>query len=487
MESLIKQIRPLQFQSLLTPTNPLETLFDQLKGIGIDQLLQDPEAGWETRNRIREVVLNWRHFRVALPQQRYYQLLALQVAHKFLRKAIVAGSLRYTIYLLELAAHLQIAPEEISSYFALPRQQARRLVQRLASVLLIINVDLNAASDAPGHELRKLQKGREAIAQLQVKETYELLDAIDRGGRGVRISFPISALIRLLAALDYQQFVKVLQQQKGPFALAIYLRQLPISIRYRLGLDTHVSNPWALFELLHKLTATEKREEPSSIEQSSALTVLKRLHKLNAGFFQQAVVYFRASQLFNGALGYLLATWPVMDAVALLQTNLPINRYKDMQRMRSELLLVYAQQVETPQVLCFLEQVFVAWETFLEQFRQNRAMDLFDVLETDYWDYILNYYRLTYDSQALAKELAAVFAHIQWLNSEWHLSKTTFIKSFYLYYTKLYALSCAYQQQQNTILEVQYLADAIESDMVFITRNLRGIENFAELLANLRQ
>lgn len=482
----MNQPRPLRAQSWPARPNQLEKLFGQLKSVPVDQLLQDPEAGWHTCNCIREMIVNWRYFRTAPPRQLYYQQLTSQVAYIFWRKALAAGSLRYTIYLLLLTAYLEIKPEEIPRYLKVPRQKAYKLVHVVSKVLLATKFDLNAAFDAPGHELRLLQTGQQAVARLQVKQAYQLLDAMDRGGRGVRIHFPMSAFIRLLSVLDYQQFVKVLQQQQDPFALAIYLRELPTDIRYRLGADARVDNPWALFELLHKLVATEMRAGHSTVEQASALALLTRLRKLHPDFFRQAVNYFYTSRLVNIALGYLLATWPITDAVALLKASLPIDRYKVMMPARTELLLAYDQQAGAPQVLHFLTEVFTAWEAFLDQFQQDKTMHLSDVLETDYWIYIINYYRLSYDQKALARELTAVFTRIQWLKSEWHASKTAFIKTFYLHYTKLYALSFAYQQQQNTVPAVQQLANDIESDIVFVTRNMHGIDHFAELLSNLR-
>jgi hypothetical protein len=487
MESPMNQPLPLRIQSLPTRPNQLEKLFGQLKNVSIDQLLQDPEAGWHTCNRIRELITNWRYYRTTPSQQRYFKQLTSQVAHTFLRKALVTGSIRYTIYLLLLAAYLEIKPEEIPCYLQVPRQKARKLVQAVSRVLLAIKIDLNAASGAPSYELRLLQKGRQAVAQLQIKEAYQLLEAMDNGRRGVSMPFPISAFIRLLAALDYQQFVNVLKQQQEPFTLGIYLRELPADTRYRLGADARVDNLWALFELLRKLVATEKRAGYSPVEQASSLAILTSLHKLHLDFFQQTVDYFHASQLVNAALGCLLATWPVLDAVSLLQTSLPIDRYKTMQAARTELLLVYDQQVVAPQVLQFLTKVFIAWEAFLDQFQQDKTMHLSDVLETDYWLYIINYYRLTYDQKTLVSELVAVFTRIQWLKSDWHANEAAFLKAFYLHYTKLYALSWAYQQQQNTILAVQQLANAIEVDIMFVTRNMRGIEHFAKLLSNLRQ
>jgi hypothetical protein len=488
MENLILRLRhSLRQQPAFKPSGPLERLFAPLEHLTTEQLLVQPELAEPVYHQIRKVIMGWRYYRSDSGQRQYLLLRALRAARQFLYQAAGSGSLRYTIYFLYAAVSLGITPAEAIEYFGLPRTKVHQLGRLLGRVLRATYITPTAAPDAPAHEQALLQRAAEGYAQGQLAAAYELLEALEHSRLGIHAAFPMSGLLTLLAATDYTQFLQTLQQQTSPFSWAVYLQDQPTRLLERLSQDGTVRSPWLLVEVLRSLVATERRgEEAAPATQVSALQLLTRLRAVDFVFFQQAVTYFQRSLLVNTALGKLLATWSVGEALTLLQTCLSINQYTTSQPQRSALLLAYSQHVERDKLVALLAGSFAAWESYLDEINHSKTASLFSVLHTDYWDYVCNYYAFTHDEAQLVTALTDAYAQIRWHTSEWHANNLHFIRSYYLKLTKLFALSRAYALLELHIPAVQQLAAAIEIDLTCAAIARHDEKDFAELLTNLR-
>jgi hypothetical protein len=511
MENITNSMRRLlRHQPVFSSSKLLTKQFEPLQRIKTIDLLLNPSNSESVTWHIDNLVTKWRYDRPDPTRKNRLLFQALLATRQFLYQAVGEvqyanlnllskhrvpsshttshGSLRYTIYFLYASAYLGIRPTAAIEYFELSRSKTRQLAQLLARILQGISFTPNAAPNAPAHELAILQRATEGFEKGQLKVSYELIEALERGSRGIYIAFPASGILQLLAAASYGQFLQTLQRQISPYSIALYLESQPLNLLERLIHDETVRYPWLLVELLRRLVATERRNEaaPSSIQTGIRL-LINRLQEVDDPFFQQAVEYFSYSQEVNNALGGQLASWPVANALALLQNKLGIDRYNHAQQQRSGLLRAYSTYVNHQQLTEFLAGVFAIWERYLEEFGHNRSEALFDVLQTDYWDYVINYYRFTQDETKLVASLWNMYEQIRWLNTEWHIDTTQFIKAFHLKFTKLFAISCAYRLMEFNNSSAKQLADTIEKDLTFATVDRRNTDiYFGELIANLR-
>ena len=108
-----------------------------------------------------------------------------------------------------------------------------------------------------------------------------------------------------------------------------------------------------------------------------------------------------------------------------------------------------------------LELTYEKWENYLNNLNKSnkQILSLKDVL-TNFSDFILyNYVRR--DDEKISHEMKETFKNIGYLPSEWTYNLDTYKNRFYIYYSKLYILTFAYEYKKLNNNKIKRLYEEI--------------------------
>lgn len=186
--------------------------------------------------------------------------------------------------------------------------------------------------------------------------------------------------------------------------------------------------------------------------------ILKKLYFDNSEFFNEILNYYDTNELFNTSVGLFICELNENKMKSLID-EFPIRWYIE-EKKDKKILLEHCDE-EKKSFNTLLELTYEKWENYLNNLNKSnkQILSLKDVL-TNFSDFILyNYVRR--DDEKIIHEMKETFKNIKYLPSEWTYNLDTYKNRFYIYYSKLYILTFAYEYKKLNNNKIKRLYEEI--------------------------
>ncbi|MBI5806277.1 hypothetical protein HZA73_09545 [candidate division TA06 bacterium] len=366
----------------------------------------------------------------------------------YLKKAIAAADIKSVLIFLVVNSFLNIETNYLLSEQELSETCLQPLTHSILELLIGFKFEIQALPDAPYHEKKMMIEAEEGYTNNNIKRTYQLIEAIEAGGRGFHFNYLLENLIVLFARLNIQYFLKVLSALNHPQSFIFYLQNIGKDELLQLANKSTLNNKWLNFELIRQIL---KRKKKDCFDDSECLTVKNTLDRICSSdfkYFKQAIQYFNMDELLNASLGELLPQLTDSQISEIIYECFEIDKNANNHKARNLLLEHFTPIASEQQFKLLLTINFVKWEAFINSLLVSDDAFQNEILFTDFCDFIVAYYTSYVSDDDILLQMKDLINKIMFIDSEWSISKSNQMTKYYLYYSKLYLLSYAYRNKK---------------------------------------
>jgi hypothetical protein len=489
----ISEIKAKALKGYLNSTlhEELNNLLQEIGTKNIEEILnvQKDDDFRENDNKIRQLCIFHHHFSDDEKVELIAQLLFTE--NQYLVKAITNADVKSVSIFLRVNCYLEIDVEALLSNIHI----TSLLAEKIVILLLNINIETKVLPNAPYHEKKMTEESILGFDDNNINKAYELIESIERGGRGFHFNYLLENLISFLYSYDYHSFVELLTKFNHFHNFVFYFQSFPKEKLIKLASEPTLINKWLNFELIRQII---KKVGKNNFEKEDCFAVKSTITKIKTedfDYLKQTINYFHTSSLFNAALGELMSSLSEDQIKEIVSDCFEINNYNSHIEARNLLLESFEVNATKVKFSFLLRVVFEKWNTYFKNLYKSDDFYLNNILLTDYADFIVNYFTISISSQDILFEMKKSINKIIYIDTVWSVSESKQITHFHIFYSYLYLLSYAYKYkklndseildlfsllQQNKIQQKRYFKHSEQNIINIIDENLKIKTNFIE-------
>ena len=457
----------------------LNSLLQKLESKTIDEILKMEENDEIRRidNEIREIITRALHLSVKTEDGKVQKIAELIFTEQsYLKRGIESVDVKLILIFLCVNCYLQIDIKSILTKPELSEESTQLISEKITEFLQKINIDVHALPDAPYHEIEMMKKFQQGTIDNDIKNTYQFIESIERGGRGFHFNFLLEHLIFFLYQLNYFSFLKHISKIENPQNFIFHLQSFKIESLLRFADAPSLTNKWLNFELIRQIIEKEQKGIFEENEYAAIKNALEKIDSVDSDFFKQTIQYFHRSKLFNAALGELLISFSDSKIQEILSDCFVIDRYNNNYEFRKQILERFENNASKQQMNILLKTIYEKWHSYFNSLLNSDDFYLNDVLLTDFCDFIVLYYIRITPEKEIINQMSDIINQLIWIDSQWFVSESKQLTTFHLLYSKLYLLSFAYKEKHLKDTCITTIFSKMKCDNVLLNRYFRDNE-----------
>lgn len=389
-------------------------------------------------------------------------------ASKYILRSVLEGDLKSLLIFLSLNCYLGLDVNLFIYHLELSSKPKDSLVKKMVDLLRTIKFQTVMPTNAPYHEKELKFKSEQGFEQDDLEKVYDLILAMERGGRGFHFNFLIENLVYFLFHIDKEQFQNQLASLKHPEEMVFYLQSFSKDHLIEIVTNGSFHNKWLLHELIRQIVEKEKREEsPHEKDKQYVTNCLHKMFQCDPDFYIKSVSFFKRSKLFNAALGLHLANLDDDTISEVITSALPIDKYTFNFEARNLLLEEFGKSASVAKIALIARTAYNNWLSQYQFFYQSREYQN-DLLLTDYANFVVQHLASNED---IAELLKSALNKLTWINCEWVRDEIQQITRCNLYLTDVYLLSYAFKNNQIVDTEIGELVAQLKQSLNFEISN----------------
>lgn len=258
------------------------------------------------------------------------------------------------------------------------------------------------------------------------------------------LSNEIFNLILLFKNLNLNLFIETMMESTTLFSSILFIKSCSIKELLTIFQNDIEYNEFITFCSLKKILD----EENEQMNENKILikNILFQVFEHDIGFFKKIIKIFDKNMLFNESIGLLNKEKGEID-IEFIFNQFEISYFSQENNYRRKILENYDRTEE--QYFKLLKISFLKRKEYLNNLLGDDSKCIFlNYALTDFCDFILYYYVDCMDNNNILNEINRTLNSIKYLNSEWFKSITDYRNKFYVYYSDLLILSCAYHYKE---------------------------------------
>lgn len=254
----------------------------------------------------------------------------------------------------------------------------------------------------------------------------------------------IFTLLLFFKNLDFNLFVETMIESNNLFSSVLFIKSCSIEELSIILQNNTIHNEFIIFCSLKKLLD----EEDNQISENRNLikNILSQILARDKGLFEKIIQIFDKNMLFNECIGLLIKDNAEID-IEFIINQFDISYFSQKNNYRRKILENYSRTED--QYFKLLKACFVKRREHITNLLNNDSSYIFlNYALTDLSNFILLYYLDCMDNPKILDEIKKTLNSIKYLNSKWFKSITNYRNQFYVYYSDLLILSCAYHYRE---------------------------------------
>jgi hypothetical protein len=320
------------------------------------------------------------------------------------------------------------------------------LINKICKFIQVYKPQLSVPAHASYHEKQLLTKANNAKPEKNLANFYDLVIGMERSGNPILRSYIVRDLTQLLCELSPEQLSAQLESLSDPFAIVYYLDGLTPEQLTSLSTN-QINNEWLSFEIIRKLEQYCRQGMIPGLTEGIELQ-LGYIFAINPNFFKQAIQFFEGSESVMAAFGKLGSALPTVFIEDIFTNDFELDRYHNRLRAHGAFLNNLEKSANPDKLRSILSSIFRRWKLFNDSLQQDEDYYQFDVLLTNYANYVTAYYSLVLTDTEIVEQMSAIVENIRYIDSEWFSSLSKQITKFHWYGSMVYLLSVAYRQRR---------------------------------------
>lgn len=447
----------------------LKKILQTLRGNSIKDIINKNNNGSIAiiDRQINEVLNKALHYNHKLEKEKINEFAQIIFTiNEYLKEGVSKADVKTILCFLSVNCYLKIDIKKLLSDKELEEKYLHPISKKLLQLLLNTRSKILLLPNAPYHEKKMMEESLEGFKKNNIKNTYRLIESIERGGGGFRLNYLLENLITFLHDLNYSYFLKAISDLSNPYSFVFYLQNFNRKEILQLTNETTLNNKWLNFELIRQIIGKAQKDSLEKNECSAINCALSKIHFEDFDYLKQTIRYFHSYSLFNAALGEFLTTLTDSQIQEIITECFKINKYNFHLKVRNLLLEYFNAKASVQQQKIFLKTTYNKWKLFYgnscnsEDFYQN------DLLLTDFAHFIVNYYSLITTDSELLKQIKILIDRIKNIDSEWTVSTSQQMTKFHLFHSLLYLLSFAYNNKKLNSKEIRESFNDIEKNNI---------------------
>lgn len=273
----------------------------------------------------------------------------------------------------------------------------------------------------------------------------------------------IFSLILFFKNLDFDLFVKTMMESTNLFSSILFIKSCSIEELLMILQNNTINNEFIVFSSLKK--SLDKEYDKMSENKNLVKNILSHVYKQDNELFKKLIQIFDRNVLFNESVGLLIKEDVEID-IEFIINQFEISYFSQENDYRRKLLENYNRDED--RYFELLKICFVKHREHLDNLLNNDKRCIFlNYALTNLSNFILLYYLDCMDKTKLLAEINKTLKSIKYLNSEWFESITSYRNKFYVHYSNLLILSCAYHYNEMHDNETSELFEELVLDRIF--------------------
>lgn len=368
-------------------------------------------------------------------------------AAAYLRKGISSGDITAILIFLGVNCYLQIEIEKLLSKSELEDLYTKSVSEKIVELLKSIRMEAQSLPDAPYHEKEMINESVEGFAQNNIAKTYNLIEGVERSGRGFHFNFLLEHLVSFLYRLNFPSFINALSYLQNPTDFVFYFQSFKKEDLLKIANESSLSNKWLNFEVIRQIVKREDTENIYEPEVDVVKNILNRIEIIDFDFLKQTAKYFQRSKLFNASLGTFLSSSNDTQIKEIV-SDFTIDKYSSNMKTRDVLREYFIRSASDIQFDLIHDLIYKKWKNFFNDILATENFFQNSLVLTDFANFISNYNTHLVNNQDLLTAMEILIEKISFVNSEWTSSKSEQITKFHLYLSELFLLTFAYRNKR---------------------------------------
>lgn len=396
----------------------------------------------------------------------------LSTAKAYFDKSVRESDLKSLLIFLSVNCYLKIGIHNLLINANIKQEEIEKLSEPVAKLLSSVNYQINKPTDTPYYEATLFKTAEEGFKVEDVEKIYELILAMERGGRGFHFNFLLENLIYFFFLFNRKAFFAHISHLKHPHQNVFYFQSFQQTDIITLLNEPSVQNKWTLFELIRQLLKNERVQEVTENSQLAILDGLNKLYSNDSNIYKQSIAFFHSSKGFNFALGRQLSKLSETEISDICSNFLPINKYPSYLEQRDALLEQFKSTSERSKYLVALKVIFQRWCELRLSFEQSDTGYQNELLLTDFANFIVHWYQEELSSDQLISLFSQSLSKLIWIDCEWFKSYSKEVTNFHLYLTDAYLLSFALRNREIQNDKIIELTNDLKGNRILVSRFL---------------
>ncbi|WP_296858392.1 hypothetical protein [uncultured Methanobrevibacter sp.] len=249
----------------------------------------------------------------------------------------------------------------------------------------------------------------------------------------------IFTLILFFKNLDFDLFVETMMESINLFSSILFIKSCSIEELLMILQKNTINNEFIVFPSLKKIL--DEEYDKMLKNKNLVKNILSHTYKQDDELFKKLIQIFDRNELFNESIGLLIKEDDEID-IEFIINQFEISYFSQENDYRRKLLENYNRDEDRYYEL--LKICFVKREKHLDNLLNNNSHIFLNYALTNLSNFILLYYLDCMDKNKLLNEINKTLKSIKYLNSDWFKSITSYRNKFYVHYSNLLILSCAY-------------------------------------------
>ncbi|MGL6298403.1 MAG: hypothetical protein ACRC1M_04465 [Methanobacteriaceae archaeon] len=453
----------------------LKSLLSQLEYFSIEKLLsEDFERSNEILRKIANIMRE--EFHIYNLEDKFINEKIRNIASiistitPYLINAIKSNDLKSLIIFL-LVQRYEIKVDYLLKNEKILEKDCLPILNNLCRKFQNMGYDINVPDKSSYSDKKTMELLKDAFTNNDISQFYSELDSIERGC-GIH-QHSIENLLIFMKDCNFSFFLKNLSNMNNIFLIILTLQTLDENELFEVA-SNDFKNIWLNIELIRQILKKEKEK----VNEESCCTIrktLKNVYHEDYDFFKNGVKYFinkppfNRSKLFNASLGGLLSSFHNSTIEEIFNECFEINEYEFHLESRTALLAMFRDTADEDKLKFFVCTVFERWDEFFKKLFESEEFFLFNLMRTDFANFIIYYYIMLTDEEIIS-QLYALFESIKYIDSEWFESSPKQITKLFLYYSKIFLLSYAYYNKEINNSKIRDFFSDFKKDEITLHR-----------------
>lgn len=353
----------------------------------------------------------------------------------------------------------------------MPDNVTQEQIDKNSSLVIKLLNSINFETKINGrsyYEENLLAKHINGVKSENLKDVYDFIEALERGGNGFHFNYLLENLVCFLYNIDYERFIGVLNSLSNPQHIVFYLQSFDIDKLLKLSDDAKINNKWVNFEIVRNISEKERNID-LELYSMQVNNLLKRIYETDEVFFGQVIKYLHRSEILSLGLGLFLSTLSENSIRTIVDDFIDLNKNNFYIDQRTKTLNIFQEKSSDEYFRLFVEIVYLKWKLYFENLYKDSEFHLFDILLTDYANYVVAYYYCQ-PAEVIENHMQYLLNSIMNIDSIWFKDISKMKTNILLNASHLYLLSFAYKENSINSNEIKQLYLKIKNDEILRQR-----------------